>query len=324
MKKILVLFTVLFMALGISAQEAEDPIIIQAPDTFVNKGSLTFTEQGITFSLPQCSAYPASHEWNSLHKTYFACLAGGTMTISAERAIKGIAINGWVRKNFSASCDHGTINYLSDAYDDAEGNPVLTISDIDATSVAITCNNQLRCFEVRVYFEQNPDSIGGTTPPVGEVYFFEYDTIDFAYNSEFSSENHYDYYLYLWDKSDENRYVGIDLITTEQDVFEGMYSFEAGNMTDDSFYQFGENYEDYSYATEGQMVINQNEDGSYSISGYITCENGDTYNFSYPKQASEGIILTPGNEPATKELINGHIRIRKNGRIFTATGTEIR
>ena len=107
---------------------SEDPVVIMAPDTFINKAPISFTDQGVAINVSSCSAYNAQHSYNNLGITYFACLANATMTISAQTPIQGIAVNGWVRKNFSASCDYGTIDYLSDSYDDTTGEPVLTIS----------------------------------------------------------------------------------------------------------------------------------------------------------------------------------------------------
>jgi len=335
MKKNLFVFAVLMAALSSWAQE--QPVVFNAPDTVIEKTAYSISEQDITISVSYGSAYPAGHSYNNLGITYFACLANGSMTISAEQDIKGIAIDGWVRKNFAASCDQGTIAYLSDALDDATGEPVLTISDINAPSVTISCDNQLRCFRVKVYFSENPDSIGGVTPPEGEVFFLEYNTAEAVYDPEYSTEGAYNYYLYFWDAENENIYVGIDIYTAEQNVFEGLYGFESGTMTEYSFFQFGENYEDYSMATEGQMVINKLEEDTdsvsgdiYSVSGYITCENGNTYNFSYtgaipvegvnPDEAVDEVLT---QSPATKLLRNGQLLFLKNGKTYTALGAEI-
>ena len=64
-----------------------------------------------------------------------------------------------MRKAFDASCDHGEIEYLTDADFDMEGSPALVIRNIDATSVTLSCPKQLRCYGVRVYFQNNPDPL---------------------------------------------------------------------------------------------------------------------------------------------------------------------
>ena len=75
----------------------------------------------------------------------------------ASQPIKGLAIDGLVKKEFSATCDFGTIEYRSEDYE-VEDYPVLVVTDADATSITLTCPKQIRCYEVRVYFLSNPAS----------------------------------------------------------------------------------------------------------------------------------------------------------------------
>lgn len=94
--------------------------------------------------------------------TYFGCNAGQEITFSATKPIKGIAIDGMTKKGFDVTVNHGTVDFASDAEEDVVGEPVLIIKDIHSTSVTLSCVKQLRCYEVRVYFEANPDEeIGG-------------------------------------------------------------------------------------------------------------------------------------------------------------------
>ena len=106
-------------------------------------------------------------------------------------------------------------------------------------------------------------------------------------------------------------------------------------MTEYSFYQFSENYEDYSMAVEGMMVINpvEGKEGDYSISGYITCDNGNTYNFSFEghvyledeemEQGVERVEESKNNEASHKILRNGVVLIEKEGKHFTLTGEKL-
>ena len=269
---------------------------------------------------------------------YFGCHANETITFTAESPIKGLVINGFVKKFFSASTNNGTISYLSPEEDDQAADPVIVITDIDANSVSITCAKQLRCFNAVVYFDGNPtDTIGGVTPPAeGEVFFFTYNTSNVAYDSTYHiASRPYNYYLYLWDSAQEELYVGLDIYTAEKDRFEGLYSTDDGTMTAYSFYQFGENYEDYTSAVEGMMVINpvEGKEGDYSISGYITCDNGNTYNFSFEghvyledeemEQGVERVEESKNNEASHKILRNGVVLIEKNGKHFTLTGEKL-
>lgn len=156
MKKIVTIVFLACVALGMYASES---VLITAPDTVIDKTAYTLEDKGITIDVSYGSAYPAEHAWNNLGITYFACLASGSITFSADDEMDYIAINGWVKKNFSATCDHGTIDYLSDAFEDSTGEPVLTISSIESKSVTIHCNNQLRCFSVEVVFKEAPEAV---------------------------------------------------------------------------------------------------------------------------------------------------------------------
>lgn len=329
------LFTVLMIlwAAGMQAQ-----VTILPPAETVSGTSYSFEQDGITVSCTKGAIYPATAEWNTSKVDYFGCHANETITFTAESPIKGLVINGFVKKFFSASTNNGTISYLSPEEDDQAADPVIVITDIDANSVSITCAKQLRCFNAVVYFDENPtDTIGGMTPPAeGEVFFFTYNTSNVAYDSTYHiASRPYNYYLYLWDSAQEELYVGLDIYTAEKDRFEGLYSTDDGTMTEYSFYQFGENFEDYTSAVEGMMVINpvEGKEGDYSISGYITCDNGNTYNFSFEghvyledeemEQGVERVEESKNNEASHKILRNGVVLIEKNGKHFTLTGEKL-
>lgn len=317
-------FIFLLLAAGLSAQVT----ILPPAQTTVSSAQYSFEQEGITVSCTKGAIYPADHQWNTSGVDYFGCNAEQTITFAAETPIKGLVVNGWVKKFFEASTDHGTIDYLSSDLDDQAANPVIVIKDIDANSVSITCLKQLRCYNVVVYFDANPtDTIGGVTPPSeGEVFFFTYNASNAVYDSTYTTPARpYNYYLYMWDVAHDDKYIGLDIYTAEKDRFEGLYSTDDGTMTEYSFYQFGENYEDYSTAAEGAMVINATE-GGYSISGYITCDDGNTYNFSYEgpillddEEGIEHVECTESNG-ARKILRNGILLIIRDGQHFTTTG----
>ena len=321
-------FITLLLAACMSAQ-----VTILPPAQTVSGASYSFEQDGITVNCTKGAIYPATHEWNTSGVDYFGCNAGQTITFSAQTPIKGLVVNGWVKKFFEATSTSGEIAYLSPDLDDQAADPVIVVKDIDANSVSITCEKQLRCYNVVVYFEANPtDTIGGVTPPTeGEVFFFTYNASNAVYDSTYTTPARpYNYYLYMWDLANEDVYVGLDIYTAEKDNFEGMYSLDDGTMTNYSFYQFGEAYEDYSMAVEGAMVINAIE-GGYQISGYITCENGNTYNFSF-----EGSVLLDDEETGIesverivpngerKILRNGLLLIERDGHCFTPTGIRCR
>jgi hypothetical protein len=99
-------------------------------------------------------------------------------------------------------------------------------------------------------------------------------------------------------------------------------------MTTESFFQYGEDYADYSYATEGQMVINE-ENGVYTISGYITCENLNTYNFSYSGRLmgdeEMGIEDVQSDKAQRTKILHGsRIIIVREGRTYDVQGREMK
>lgn len=89
--------------------------------------------------------------------TYFGCNAGNSLTFTATKPIKGISINGYVKKDFTASTTAGILACVDASLDAVENDPVVVLLNVDATSVTINCEKQLRCYSVDVYFTSNPD-----------------------------------------------------------------------------------------------------------------------------------------------------------------------
>ena len=99
-------------------------------------------------------------------------------------------------------------------------------------------------------------------------------------------------------------------------------------MTTESFFQYGEDYSDYSYAMEGQMVISE-ENGVYSISGYITCENLNTYNFTYSGRLTGneemGIADVQRSDVHCKKVLrDDRIIIIREGAMFDTLGRGVK
>lgn len=139
----------------VSPYEYAEPTAISVPDTTIAKKEYAFIDNNILVHCNQGSIVAAT---DSTH-AYFNCNAGYSLTFTATKPIKGISVDGFVRKAFNATCDKGEIQYLTDEDKDVEGWPVLVITDIDATSVTLNCPKQLRCYGVRVFFEGNPNPI---------------------------------------------------------------------------------------------------------------------------------------------------------------------
>ena len=136
-----------------------EPTAVQVPDTQFFKNEYAFISINILVYCGQGSIIKAT----DTTEAYFNCNANYTLTFTATESIKGIEIDGFVRKAFSATCDHGEIEYLTDTDYDMEGSPAMVIRNIDATSVTISCSKQLRCYGVRVYFQENPNRLNPET-----------------------------------------------------------------------------------------------------------------------------------------------------------------
>lgn len=325
MQKIAIFLLSVLAVVNVMAEEAEDPIIITVPDTTIVKQAFTLEVQGITISTTNGSVYPAEHEYNNFDRDCIICYAGASISFSAGQDIKGLAINGNVKKNFSASCDNGTMDYLSDSDEDAEGEPVLTISDIDAPSVTITCNNQLRCFSIEVYFTENP---GGTQGEVMDTVRFtavRAEAMDYSDDERYSSEGHYSYWLSLTPEAGYPQ-VWLDMYAAVKGDLSGEYSLYNYNVGDYTYVQLSESELDYEYAYDQEFTIVKNGD-SYHVKGYMIAENDVQYEFVY-----DGPIAIVGSEgvenveepkaQSQKMLREGQLIIRRGEKTFTVTGQE--
>lgn len=128
---------------------------VHVPDTQIFHKEYAFIDGNILVHCDSGSIVKAS----KTEDAYFGVMANQKITFTATQVIKGIAIHGNVRKNFSASCDRGTISYLTDEDVEMAGDPVLVIRNINDMSVTITCDKNLSCYGARVFFEENPDPL---------------------------------------------------------------------------------------------------------------------------------------------------------------------
>lgn len=129
-----------------------EPTKVLPKDTVLLKKEYAFIDQNILVHCSQGSILQAT----DTTEAYFNCNAEYALTFTASVPMKGLVISGFVRKGFSASCDHGTITYLTSDETDIEAERVMVITDIDATSVTIRCPKQIRCYAVECYFSSNP------------------------------------------------------------------------------------------------------------------------------------------------------------------------
>jgi len=145
--------------------EYSEPTTVRSSEKNIYKKEYAFIDRNIRVHASQGSIV-----FNDTAK-YFNCNAGQSFTFEAAKPIKGLVVNGAVRKLFTCSADKGTIDYLSpDQFypeDYQECSAAVVITDINDTQVTVTCFKQLRCYSVKVYFEANP------TEEAGECEYWE-------------------------------------------------------------------------------------------------------------------------------------------------------
>lgn len=255
-----------------------EPTAIIVPDWNFFKQEYAFVQSNIRVSCTQGTIL------NNDTAVYFNCNAGYQLTFEAAKPIKGLIINGYVRKLFTASVDNGDIEYCSPEEDDLEGDPVVIISDVDATTVTISCDKQLRCYSVHVYFDENPTAeldCGGNTGS-GDIFFLTFDVADVVYESEITElYNELNYTVFLYNTAEpEYPYVAIDLYPAANDIV-GTYNSDDESLGEYSWYQFGpDDWVDCTWMTEGQAAITKSGE-IYTISGYLTGDDTNTYNFTF-------------------------------------------
>ena len=144
----------------------DEPTVITPLDTTIWKTSYVILQHNIFVYCDQGSIVQAT----DTSVAYFNCNAGHTISFTAVQPIKGIEIDGFVRKGFTATCDTGEMSYTSDPDYDWEASPVMVIRNINANDVEISCDKQIRCYQVRIYFQNNPDPIVGDDEGIDQIF----------------------------------------------------------------------------------------------------------------------------------------------------------
>lgn len=295
---------------------------------------------------------------------YFGCNAGQSMTITAAKAIKGIAIDGYVKKGFDASVDNGTIEFLSDSDDDVEGEPVILIKDINATSVTISAVKQMRCYVMYIYFDANPeDELGEGGGEEGD-YNFDYEpaettTLTISFD-ELGYEDESEYYGYavtsLSFASDDYEAelavftaatagatvlpVGtypINASYAENTVQaspggDDMYDYPSYIMTD---FEFDSQYQEWYYNTSyylvsGSLVVEADPAGVKMTINATTAKGSTVHAVFVGAAVNYGDPDTAVEEvekaegPSAKRLVNGRVLILREGKVYDVLGSEVR
>lgn len=348
-----VLLAVLFSA-GIVAQNAQDVVTITSADagTTVSGTDYEFTAKGVTV---KCTMGAITDE-------YFNCHAGYSLTVSAEKDIKGIAFNGLVKKGYTATVSAGTVTYVDAAAGEVTADPVVVITDINAKSVTINNVKQLRCYEMTVYFDANPDVIPGgggddpdnpEDPEDPEVYTYEYEPEEqTVFNLVFSSDEFISgdmtedlgypcSYLYF---ENETHVVELDIFATLTDnglPADGTYPIDdtyADNTVMAS--PGGDDYSDYpsylqtDFESDGEYTYYNpyyivsgsvqiaTQDGQTTLTMWAATYYGSTVTLICSIDAATALERTETVQTADKRIENGHVVIRRDGRRYNLLGTE--
>ena len=113
----------------------------------------------------------------------------------------------------------------------------------------------------------------------------------------------------------------------------GTYEMENGSLGETTWYQYGESALDRTWMDEDGMVAVSKEGAVYKISGFLTCDDTNTYNFSFTGEMPfytddeyypEGIHDVNEAIGATKILRDGQLIILRGEKTYTASGIEIR
>lgn len=250
--------------------------------------------------------------------SYFGCNAGNSITFTATQEIRGLVINGYVKKEFSATCSSGDIVYVDASEDEVTADPVVVIYDIDAKSVTIECEKQMRCYSVEVYFNDNPDA--EIDNPTGDDGEFSYDyepTTPTTLNITFDSAEAEDYSEYYgFDYTDI--YFISDDFEMELAVFAPMVE---GTILAPGTYIINDTYE------PGTVQASPGGDDYYDYPSFIATDfeeyDGDwMYNTSYYLVSGTLTVTDNGNE--TKMVLNAKTYYGSTVKAtYTATSTSI-
>lgn len=249
-----------------------EPTAVGTPNKTVQGEAYTFVDYNIQVDCTR----------GAITGQYFSVHAGFDISFTATQPIKGLVINGMVKKDFEATCDNGKISYLSPDTD-SEADPVVVITDIDAKSVTISCSKQLRCYDVEVYFDANPEASveGGSSGDTTEV-VLTFDSAEAVYESEYVEmidEENYSIFLFN-EESYDYPYLSLDIYPASKDDLSGKYSVADETLGYYTYYQYGESDYDTAWAEEGEITI-KCEDDTYTITGWLLCDNNTMYNISF-------------------------------------------
>jgi hypothetical protein len=131
-----------------------EPTVVGVKDTTILKKEYAFIDNNILVHSTLGSILKESTVEGDEHPAYFNVNEMEQLTFTATQAIQAIEIDGYLRKDFSASSDKGTLTSKSNPDWEVEEEKVVVVSGINSPSVTLNCVKQVRCYAVRVFFKQ--------------------------------------------------------------------------------------------------------------------------------------------------------------------------
>lgn len=355
MKQILLTLFALTASLNMAvADEALDPNYVYAEPTVVtnneeigsNLANYSFVCNNIQVNVTKGARYANNAN------TYFGVNAGESMTLTATQPMKAIVVNGFIKKYFEATASSGTIVYADAEDDEVEAEQVLAVTDINATTLTISCIKQLRCYSVSVYFVETPEiTIGGGE----DDYSFEWEPTEVTTMNLTFSE------LEVNDMTENLGYACTNL-TFYNDDYEMDLSVFASTVEGETFLPAGTypindsyeantvmaspgGYEDFDFPSYLITGFEQNEltgGWTYSTVYYLVGGSleivaieggvqmniragshfGSIINATYT-QGADGIENTAAGSKATKMLRDGQLILNRGEASYTILGSKL-
>ncbi|MCQ2323759.1 MAG: hypothetical protein MJZ53_02770 [Paludibacteraceae bacterium] len=287
----------------------------------------------------------------------FRVFGNKTLTLSASSNITKVRIAGKANKaGFTASVDKGNItkgsSYEVVTTKESLEDPLIVVENINATSVTLTITKQLRAYKIEVTLgEGEGEGEGGGEGGEGdEIVVTGLNYVDAVF---YEDETYGDYWIFEFYNDileiNEEYYLGAPMVffTCEESTTSGTKI--AGTWTPfESVYFATDDEEDEGVYTDeeepvGSLTVTCVGKGLYNFVGSFVGEDGKTYKWdlknmevdAYNGVTYEDIFLdddqptsvenTEANvQSAIKTLRNGQVLIRKNNKVYTILGQEVK
>lgn len=290
---------------------------------------------------------------------YFGVNAGEQITFTTTQPMKAIVVNGFVKKYFEATASAGEIAYVDAEEDAVTSEQVLAVTDINSTTLTISCVKQLRCYSVAVYFNENPeiDIEGGEEE---DDYSFEWEPTEIkTINVTFDS-------IEVTDMTENLGYActGLYLMSEEYEMELSVFASTIDSITILPIGTYAINdtyeantvmaspggYEEYDfpsylitdfeqdqasgawyyntvyYLASGTLEIAEVEGGA-QLTIHATSHFGSTINATYSIGAIQPDIDAVENTSiavqAAKHLHDGQLYIERNGQLYDVIGRKL-